>query len=106
MAVVIGREAFEVPESSAMDYVLGFTVAHDVSARDWQLKRNGGQWLTGKAMKAFCPLGESISIFDDLHSNFLLFQIVSYVILSKLNSFLTETKSFSSGFLRPLHRDP
>ena len=31
-----------------MEYVAGFTVAHDVSARDWQLKRNGGQWLLGK----------------------------------------------------------
>jgi 2-keto-4-pentenoate hydratase/2-oxohepta-3-ene-1,7-dioic acid hydratase in catechol pathway len=31
-----------------MEYVAGFTVAHDVSARDWQLKKNGGQWLLGK----------------------------------------------------------
>ena len=40
-----------------MDYVFGFTTAHDVSARDWQLKRNGGQWLVGKTMDGFCPLG-------------------------------------------------
>ena len=35
-------------EADAMQYVAGYTVAHDVSARDWQLKKNGGQWLVGK----------------------------------------------------------
>ena len=35
----------------------GFTIAHDVSARDWQLKRNGGQWLLGKTMDSFAPFG-------------------------------------------------
>ena len=34
--------------ADAMAHVAGFTVAHDVSARDWQLERNGGQWLVGK----------------------------------------------------------
>lgn len=43
-----------------MDHIAGFTVAHDVSARDWQLKRNGGQWLIGKTFDTFCPLGPAI----------------------------------------------
>jgi 2-keto-4-pentenoate hydratase/2-oxohepta-3-ene-1,7-dioic acid hydratase in catechol pathway len=45
-----------------MNYVFGYTVAHDVSARDWQLKpgKNGGQWVIGKAMDGFCPLGPAI----------------------------------------------
>ena len=43
-----------------MDYVAGYTVAHDVSARDWQLKKNGGQWLLGKTFDSFCPLGPAI----------------------------------------------
>lgn len=34
-----------------MDHVAGYTVAHDVSARDWQLKKNGGQWLLGKVCR-------------------------------------------------------
>lgn len=37
-------------EADAMQYVAGYTVAHDVSARDWQLKKNGGQWLVGKVV--------------------------------------------------------
>ncbi len=57
LAIVIGKEGKNIPKASAMDHVFGFTVAHDVSARDWQLKRNGGQWLLGKSMDAFCPIG-------------------------------------------------
>ena len=57
LAVVIGKEGKNIPESEAMKHVFGFTVAHDVSARDWQLKKNGGQWLLGKSMDAFSPIG-------------------------------------------------
>lgn len=50
-----------------MNYVFGFTVAHDVSARDWQMKKNGGQWLLGKAMDEFCPLGPAIVMKEDIN---------------------------------------
>lgn len=46
--------------ADAMSYVAGYTVAHDVSARDWQMKRNGGQWLIGKTFDTYCPLGPAI----------------------------------------------
>lgn len=42
-----------------MDHVVGFTVANDVSARDWQM-RNGRQWLLGKTFDTFCPLGPAL----------------------------------------------
>ena len=58
LAIVVGGKAGKnVKKEEAMDYVFGFTTAHDVSARDWQLNRNGGQWLLGKTMDDFCPLG-------------------------------------------------
>lgn len=47
-------------ESAALDHVVGFTVANDVSARDWQMKRNGRQWLLGKTFDTFCPLGPAL----------------------------------------------
>ena len=47
-------------ESEAMSHVAGYMVAHDVSARDWQLHRNGGQWLIGKTFDTFSPLGPAI----------------------------------------------
>ncbi|NXW39102.1 FAHD2 protein, partial [Phaetusa simplex] len=60
LAAVIGKEGRHIEESSAMDHVVGFTVANDVSARDWQMRRNGRQWLLGKTFDTFCPLGPAL----------------------------------------------
>lgn len=49
-----------------MEYVAGFTVAHDVSARDWQMKKNGKQWLLGKTFDTFCPLGPALVSKDSI----------------------------------------
>lgn len=57
------------PESQATDamaHVAGFTVAHDVSARDWQMGRNGKQWLLGKTFDTFCPLGPALVTKDSV----------------------------------------
>ncbi|ESO93041.1 hypothetical protein LOTGIDRAFT_216279 [Lottia gigantea] len=66
LVIVIGKEGKNVKESEAMKHVFGFTVAHDVSARDWQMKKNGGQWLLGKTMDCFCPLGPAIVMKEDI----------------------------------------
>ncbi|KAI4877038.1 hypothetical protein NFI96_033531 [Prochilodus magdalenae] len=47
-------------EEDALSHIAGFTVANDVSARDWQMKRNGKQWLLGKTFDTFCPLGPAL----------------------------------------------
>lgn len=57
LAVVIGRKAKEIRQDQVQDYIFGYTVAQDISARDWQKKRNNGQFLLGKSMDTFCPLG-------------------------------------------------
>jgi len=57
LAVVIGREALNVPVATAMRYVAYCTVGHDVSARDVQLDGPSGQWVRGKSFDTFCPLG-------------------------------------------------
>ncbi|XP_064897210.1 fumarylacetoacetate hydrolase domain-containing protein 2 [Columba livia] len=59
LAAVIGKKGRHIEESVAMDHVVGFTVANDVSARDWQM-RNGRQWLLGKTFDTFCPLGPAL----------------------------------------------
>jgi len=66
LVIVIGKTGKRVAKEDAMSYVAGYTVAHDVSARDLQLKRNGGQWLLGKAMDAFAPIGPAIVTVDEL----------------------------------------
>merc|ERR1712241_736853 len=66
LAVVIGKAGRDVKQEDALDYVYGYTTAHDVSARDWQLKRNGGQWLLGKAMEAFAPIGPALVTKEEI----------------------------------------
>ncbi len=55
LGVVIGRTARHVPRERAKDYILGYTCANDVTARDLQAK--DGQWTRGKSFDTFCPLG-------------------------------------------------
>ena len=66
LAVVIGRACKNVTRERALDHVLGFTCANDVSARDWQLKRGGGQWCRGKFFDTFCPLGPRLVTPDEI----------------------------------------
>jgi len=55
LAVVIGRLCRDVPRERALDVVLGYTAANDVTARDQQLA--DGQWTRGKSHDTFCPIG-------------------------------------------------
>jgi 2-keto-4-pentenoate hydratase/2-oxohepta-3-ene-1,7-dioic acid hydratase in catechol pathway len=64
LAVVIGRPARRVRAEDAYEYVFGYTVANDVTARD--LQRGDGQWVRGKSLDTFCPLGPWIVSRDEL----------------------------------------
>ena len=66
LAVVIGKPARDVSEGEALNYVLGYTVSNDVSARRWQIQGGGGQWCRGKGFDTFCPLGPSLLTADEL----------------------------------------
>lgn len=57
LVVIIGTEGKHIPAEQAMNHVFGYTCGHDVSARDWQKGRPGGQWLLGKSFDSFAPLG-------------------------------------------------
>lgn len=65
LAVVIGKAARNVSEDDALSYVLGYTCANDVSARDWQLRLDR-QWVRGKSFDTFCPLGPVLVTADEL----------------------------------------
>jgi len=65
LAVVIGKRAKDVSEANALRYVLGYTCANDVSARDCQ-KRRDKQWARGKSFDTFCPLGPVLVTADSL----------------------------------------
>ncbi|EEH19051.2 hypothetical protein PABG_01370 [Paracoccidioides brasiliensis Pb03] len=60
LVIVIGKQCRDVSEEDALDYVLGYTVGNDVSHREWQLKRGGGQWAIGKGFDGWAPIGPGI----------------------------------------------
>ena len=64
LAVVIGRRAKAVSEADALDYVFGYTLMNDVTARD--LQRKDGQWTRGKGLDTFAPLGPFITTGDEV----------------------------------------
>lgn len=68
LAVIIGRAAKNVARDHALDYVFGYTIANDVTARDWQRDKTlgGGQFARGKSFDTFCPLGPVLVTKDDI----------------------------------------
>jgi len=65
LAVVIGKKARNVSEADAYNYVFGYSIANDVSARDLQLEKDS-QWTRGKSLDTFCPLGPFIITRDEV----------------------------------------
>ncbi|MEE8365728.1 MAG: fumarylacetoacetate hydrolase family protein [Gammaproteobacteria bacterium] len=65
LAIVIGRTARNVTEADAFDYIAGYTNCNDVSARDLQFDK-GDQWIRGKSLDTFCPLGPWLVTRDEI----------------------------------------
>jgi 2-keto-4-pentenoate hydratase/2-oxohepta-3-ene-1,7-dioic acid hydratase in catechol pathway len=77
LAVVISKRCKNIPRERALDYVLGYTCANDVSARDWQKEMGGSQWCRGKTFDTFCPLGPCLVTADELtHPNALAIKTI------------------------------
>ncbi len=66
LVVVIGKPAKNVSQADALNYVAGYTVGNDVSARDWQKGRPGGQWMLGKTPDTFAPIGPYLVTSDEV----------------------------------------
>ena len=64
LAVILGKEAKRVPVEEAAWYVGGYTMMHDVSARDWQFRT--GQWISGKTFDTFGPCGPYLVTPDEI----------------------------------------
>ncbi|KAK2581064.1 hypothetical protein KPH14_006107 [Odynerus spinipes] len=59
LAIVVGKRCKGISDKEAEECIFGYTIAQDITARDWQ-RRNGGQFLIGKSMDTFCPLGPAV----------------------------------------------
>jgi len=66
LAIVIGTKAVHVSERDALNYVAGFCVCNDVSEREYQVERSGGQWGKGKGCPTFGPLGPWLVTPDEI----------------------------------------
>jgi len=65
LGIVIGKPALDLAPGTAMDHVLGYVAANDVSERAWQTER-GGQWAKGKSYPSFCPCGPVLVTRDEI----------------------------------------
>jgi acylpyruvate hydrolase len=63
-AFVIGRRGHDIPRERALDYVVGYTIINDVSARDYQFVTS--QWMVGKAFDTHCPMGPALVLKDEI----------------------------------------
>ena len=66
LAVIIGKPGKNIERQRALDHVLGYTCANDVSARRWQKEGGGKQWCRGKSFDTFCPLGPCLVTSDEI----------------------------------------
>jgi 2-keto-4-pentenoate hydratase/2-oxohepta-3-ene-1,7-dioic acid hydratase in catechol pathway len=64
LAVVIGKRARDVSQDAALDHIFGYTIINDVSARDLQFSDK--QWVRGKSLDTFCPMGPFIVTADEI----------------------------------------
>jgi 2-keto-4-pentenoate hydratase/2-oxohepta-3-ene-1,7-dioic acid hydratase in catechol pathway len=66
LVIVVGKKGKNIQPEQAMEYVAGYTIGHDVSARDWQLKKEGKQWMAGKTFDTFAPTGPVLVTRDEV----------------------------------------
>jgi 2-keto-4-pentenoate hydratase/2-oxohepta-3-ene-1,7-dioic acid hydratase in catechol pathway len=66
LVVVVGKGGRNLPADAAMAHVAGYTIGHDVSARDWQLKKDQKQWMVGKTFDTFAPTGPVLVTADEV----------------------------------------
>jgi 2-keto-4-pentenoate hydratase/2-oxohepta-3-ene-1,7-dioic acid hydratase in catechol pathway len=85
LGVVIGRRARRVSEADALQYVFGYTVLNDVTARD--LQHGDKQWVRGKSLDTFCPTGPVVVTSDEIPDPQKL------AIRSRINDFVMQDSS-------------
>ncbi|MBM4069493.1 MAG: fumarylacetoacetate hydrolase family protein [Planctomycetes bacterium] len=66
LVIVVGKQGKDIKADRAQEYVAGYMVGHDVSARDWQLKKDGKQWMIGKTFDTFAPIGPHLVTADEV----------------------------------------
>ena len=80
LGIVIGDRARNISRENALDYVLGFTIVNDVTARD--LQKKDGQWTRGKGFDTFCAVGPCLVSKDEVDfASFVTMKVVDWEIV-------------------------
>jgi 2-keto-4-pentenoate hydratase/2-oxohepta-3-ene-1,7-dioic acid hydratase in catechol pathway len=66
LAFIMARRGRHIPKAQGLEYVAGYSIMHDVSARDYQIRKPGGQWMSGKTFDTFAPLGPALVTKEDI----------------------------------------
>jgi 2-keto-4-pentenoate hydratase/2-oxohepta-3-ene-1,7-dioic acid hydratase in catechol pathway len=66
LVIAVGKKGRHLTLQNALEHVAGYTVGHDVSARDWQLRKDGKQWMVGKTFDTFAPMGPVLVTNDEV----------------------------------------
>ncbi len=103
LVIVIGKTGKNIFPEEALDYVFGYTLGNDVSARDLQLRT--GQWLLGKTCDGFAPVGPCITVGESINSDALEIEcrvndeIKQHSNTSKMMFNCAEIISYASQFM-------
>jgi len=66
LVLVVGKKGKNLKAHDAINWLAGYTIGHDVSARDWQLEKDGKQWMAGKTFDTFAPCGPYLVTCDEI----------------------------------------
>ncbi len=66
LVLIVGSKGKNLKAENAIDWLVGYTIGHDVSARDWQLEKDGKQWMIGKTFDTFAPCGPYLVTKDEI----------------------------------------
>jgi acylpyruvate hydrolase len=94
LAFIMARRGRHIPKAQALEYVAGYSIMHDVSARDYQIRKPGGQWMSGKTFDTFAPLGPALVTKEDIPDPHVL-DITCTVSGERLQSSNTKHQIFS-----------
>ncbi|OGI20099.1 MAG: hypothetical protein A3B68_00690 [Candidatus Melainabacteria bacterium RIFCSPHIGHO2_02_FULL_34_12] len=96
IAVVIKKEVEKISEEKALDYVLGYTCANDITARD--LQKKDGQWTRSKSFRTFCPVGPWI-LPADIYPKYQNLTLKTYVNDKPVQSTKASSMIFSIPYI-------
>ncbi len=95
LVIIIKSDALNVKAEEASQYIAGFTIGNDVSARKWQMELGGGQWVRGKSFDTFAPVGPFVLPVEDINSH------QSFQITTKVNQQIVQSGNTSDMIFSP-----